>query len=141
MTMKKILMLLALSIGLTQSSLAQSSDCLFKNPLCFYNADILTYLQTLHKHQQYEQMLPYMTGPALQNLSKAQQLAKIENAPFGYQMKRSGVKTINDHEWNLTYTRTILGTQETFKVQCVMKDGKCCVFLDEKQWRSIFKEN
>ncbi len=85
-------------------------------------------------------MLPYMTGPALQNLSKAKQLEKIENAPFGYQMKRSGVKTNNDYEWNLTYTRTILGTQETFKVQCVMKEGKCCVFLDEKGWKAIFKD-
>jgi hypothetical protein len=140
MTMKKILVLLVLSIGLSQSSWAQSSDCLFKNPLCFYNTDILTYLQTLHKHQQYEQMLSYMTGPALENLSKAQKLEKIENAPFGYQMKRSGVKTINDHEWNLTYSRTILGTQETFKVQCVMKDGRCCVFLNEKGWNLLFRQ-
>jgi hypothetical protein len=28
--------------------------------LCFYNSDILTYLQVLHKNQQYEQMLPYL---------------------------------------------------------------------------------
>ncbi len=127
-----------ISAVLIASSL-RGQDCLFKNPLCFYNADILTYLQTLHKHQQYEQMLPYMTGPSLENLSKAQQLEKIENAPFGYQMKRSGVKTINDHEWNLTYTRTILGTQETSKVHCVMRAGKCCVFLDEKGWNQVFR--
>ncbi len=37
-----------------------AQDCLFKNPLCFYNSDILTYLQVLHKNQQYEQMLPYL---------------------------------------------------------------------------------
>ena len=33
------------------------SNCLFKNPLCFYNTDILTYLQVLHKNQQYDKMI------------------------------------------------------------------------------------
>lgn len=130
---------LFLSIVILTESKGQSNDCLFKNPLCFYNSDILTYLQVLHKNQQYEQMLPYLSGPELDGLSKSQKVSKLENAPFGYQMKRSGVKEISKSEWNLTYSRTILGTQETFKVRCVTKNNLCTVYLDKQTWGLIFK--
>jgi hypothetical protein len=118
---------------------AQSNDCLFKNPLCFYNSDILTYLQVLHKNQQYEQMLPYLSGPEIDGLSKTQKVSKIENAPFGYQMKREGVKEISKSEWNLTYSRTIMGTQENFKIRCVTQNNLCTVYLDQQAWRTIFR--
>ena len=130
-----IVVLFAFVIG--QNFHAQ--DCLFKNPLCFYNSDILTYLQVLHKNQQYEQMLPYLCGPAVDNLNKQQKINKLEDAPFGYQMKRAGVKEISKSEWNLTYNRTIMGTQENFKIRCLLKQDKCCLYLDEKAWRVIFK--
>lgn len=63
---------LAISVFLFQNALTQTNDCLFKNPLCFYNSDILTYLQVLHKNQQYEQMLPYLHGPAIDKLNHQQ---------------------------------------------------------------------
>jgi hypothetical protein len=118
---------------------AQEKDCLFKNPLCFYNTDILSYLQVLHKNQQYEQMLPYITGPAVDGLSKEKKISKLEDASFGYQMKRQGVKTISNQEWGLTYSRIIMGTQETFKIKCLLVKGTCCVYLDEKRWKQVFR--
>jgi hypothetical protein len=139
----KIIAKLILSLTLLYLSIlqvkAQSNDCLFKNPLCFYNSDILTYLQVLHKNQQYEQMLPYMSGPVIDGLSKTQKVSKLENASFGYQMKRSGVKEISKSEWNLTYSRTIMGTQENFKIRCVTQNNLCTVYLDEQAWRMIFR--
>ncbi len=116
-----------------------AQDCLFKNPLCFYNSDILTYLQVLHKNQQYEQMLPYLCGPAIDNLNMQQKITRLEDVQFGYQMKRAGVKEISKSEWNLTYSRTIMGTQENFKIRCLLKQDKCCLYLDEKAWKVIFK--
>jgi hypothetical protein len=139
----KIIAKLILSLTLLFFSIphvkAQSNDCLFKNPLCFYNSDILTYLQVLHKNQQYEQMLPYLSGPEIDGLSKTQKVSKLENASFGYQMKRAGVKEISKSEWNLTYSRTILGTQETFKIRCVTHNNLCTVYLDQQAWRMVFR--
>jgi hypothetical protein len=139
--MKKLI-LSALLVASTLFQLqvhAQDKDCLFKNPLCFYNTDILSYLQVLHKNQQYEQMLPYITGPAVDGLSKEKKISKLEDASFGYQMKRQGVKTISNQEWRLTYSRIIMGTQETFKIKCLLIKGTCCVYLDEKGWKQIFR--
>ena len=130
---------LFLSFLILPETKAQSNDCLFKNPLCFYNSDILTYLQVLHKNQQYEQMLPYITGPAVDGLSKEKKISKLEDASFGYQMKRQGVNTVSEQEWGLTYSRIIMGTQETFKIKCLLIKGTCCVYLDEKRWNQVFK--
>ncbi len=141
MTHSKIIISILFSISLFYTShvLAQDKDCLFKNPLCFYNTDILSYLQVLHKNQQYEQMLPYITGPAVDGLSKEKKISKLEDASFGYQMKRQGVKTVSNQEWGLTYSRIIMGTQETFKIKCLLVKGTCCVYLDEKGWNQVFK--
>jgi hypothetical protein len=139
--MKKILtasLFLALSL-FSLSISAQDKECLFKNPLCFYNTDILSYLQVLHKNQQYEQMLPYITGPAVDGLAQEKKISKLENASFGYQMKRQGAKNVSNQEWGLTYSRIIMGTQETFKIKCLLVNGTCCVYLDDKEWKHIFK--
>jgi len=61
-------------------------NCLFKNPLCFYNTDILTYLQVLHKNQQYEKRVPFFYGPYL-NGSKAEFTNKLSGVDFGYALK------------------------------------------------------
>ncbi len=139
--MKKLILaaLLLASTLFHLKVLAQDKDCLFKNPLCFYNTDILSYLQVLHKNQQYEQMLPYITGPAVDGLSKEKKISKLEDTSFGYQMKRQGVKTVSNQEWGLTYSRVIMGTQETFKIKCLLVKGTCCVYLDEKGWNQVFK--
>ena len=66
-------------------------------------------------------------------------IEKIENAAFGYQMKRAGVKNISEKEWSLTYSRTIMGTQETFKINCDLTNDKCRVYFDNKKWNEVFK--
>lgn len=84
-------------------------------------------------------MLPYIYGPALDHLSIEKKIEKIENAAFGYQMKRVGVKNISEKEWSLTYSRTIMGTQETFKINCDLTNDKCRVYFDNKKWNEVFK--
>ncbi len=139
--MRKLLFsfLIALCTFFFKDANSQDNSCLFKNPLCFYNTDILSYLQVLHKNQQYEQMLPYITGPAIDGISKEKKISKLEDASFGYQMKRQGVKTVSEQEWGLTYSRIIMGTQETFKIKCLLIKGTCCVYLDDKGWNQVFK--
>lgn len=113
-------------------------NCLFKNPLCFYSTDILTYLQALHKNQQYNQMIPFFYGP-YSNGSKTDFIEKLGAVDFGYALKRVGVKETEKNKWSLTYQRTIMGTNENFKIDCALVNDTCRVFIDKKQWNKLFK--
>jgi hypothetical protein len=62
----------------------EESSCLFKNPLCFYDTDILNYLQILHKNQQYNKIEDYIYGPAVDRKNNKKLIEKISNASFGY---------------------------------------------------------
>ena len=92
----------------------QPNFCLFKNPLCFYNMDVLRYLQLLHQKQEYEQMTKFFYGPMKQTLGEKKLAAALEDQDFGYALKRVGIKEVDSKNWSLTYQRTILGTQENF---------------------------
>lgn len=113
-------------------------NCLYKNPLCFYNADILSYLQVLHKNQEYEKMVPFFYGPYLNN-SKTDLINKLSNADFGYSLKRVGTKETNKNKWSMTYQRTIMGTNENFKIDCALVNDTCRIYLDQNQWNILFK--
>lgn len=113
-------------------------NCLYKNPLCFFNTDVLNYLQVLHKNQQYNKMTAFFYGSSdrtRQNLED-----RLSNANFGYSLKRVGVKEKNKTSWSLTYQRTILGTNETFKIDCALINDTCRVLLDKKAWKILFKD-
>ena len=56
-------------------------------------------------------------------------------------MKRAGIREVKKgEEWSLTYQRTILGTQETFKVNCMLVNDTCRVVLSEPAFDLIFKD-
>jgi hypothetical protein len=116
----------------------EAQSCLFKNPLCFYNTDVLAYLQVLHKNQQYEKMIPFFYGPYMIS-QKKEIVQKLSNVDFGYMLKRVGVKQTGSNKWSLTYQRTILGTNENFKIDCALVNDTCRVYLDHKQWVILFK--
>lgn len=120
------------------SHFCDDQNCLFKHPLCFYNTDILAYLQVLHKNQQYEKMIPFFYGPYV-NSQKKELIKKLSNVDFGYSLKRAGIKQIGSNKWSLTYQRTILGTNENFKIDCALVNDTCRLYLDQKQWSIIFK--
>lgn len=113
-------------------------NCLFKSPLCFYNMDILMYLQVLHKNQQYNQMIPFFYGP-YSNGSKTDLIEKLVVVDFGYALKRVGAKETEKNKWSLTYQRTIMGTNENFKIDCALVNDTCRVYIDQKQWNKLFK--
>jgi hypothetical protein len=132
---------LLISLCLAGATYGQNESFLFRTPLSFYNTDILSYLQVLHKNQQYEKMVPFFTGPLAAHKSAEDIAAMLADSPFGYSMKRSGIREIEPkHSWSLTYSRTILGTQETFKIDCVLERDTCRVVLDEKSKMAIFKQ-
>jgi hypothetical protein len=136
--MKTILKYYTLFVLCTSFSLAQS-DCLFKNPLCFYNTDILSYLQVLHKNQQYEKMKPFFYGSYVDFIGKKKLGHLLNEVDFGYSMKLVGVKQTAKNKWSLTYQRTIMGTNENFKIDCALVNDTCRVFIDQKQWSKLFK--
>jgi hypothetical protein len=128
-----IFTLFFVKVGYSQTK----GNCLYKNPLCFFNTDVLNYLQVLHKNQQYNKMTTFFYGSSdrtRQNLE-----VRLSNANFGYSLKRVGVKEKNKTSWSLTYQRTILGTNETFKIDCALINDTCRVFLDKKAWQIVFK--
>jgi hypothetical protein len=136
--MKGIFIFYAVITTSTSISLAQS-DCLFKNPLCFYNTDILSYLQILHKNQQYEKMTPFFYGSFIDSIGKEKLVNRLDEAEFGFSMKRVGVKETAKNKWSITYQRTIMGTNENFKIDCALVNDTCRVFIDQKVWSRIFK--
>jgi len=130
-----------ITLLLLSSMHAQQDSFLFRTPLSFYNTDILSYLQVLHKNQQYEKMVPFFTGELRSSRSQSAFVELLANAPFGYSMKRAGIREVKKGEaWSLTYQRTILGTQETFRVDCVLANDTCRVVLSEPTFKLIFKD-
>lgn len=121
------------------SPLTETSNfCLFKNPLCFYNLDVLRYLQVLHQKQEYDQMAKFFHGPKKEQLGEKQLAAALGDVDFGYALKRVGIKEQSAKQWSLTYQRTILGTQENFKIEAALLNDTCRVYLDEKKWVQLF---
>lgn len=138
--MRRFLAITIMVLSFSKSQ-GQQESFLFRTPLSFYNTDILSYLQVLHKNQQYEKMVPFFTGPLVSDKSTSELVSFLADAPFGYGMKRSGIREIETKQrWSLTYSRTIVGTQETFKIDCVFDRDTCRVVLDEKSKSAIFKQ-
>ena len=132
----KIFFISVFTLCLSKAGYSQESNCLYKNPLCFYNTDILNYLQVLHKNLQYEEMVPFFYGSSLNNKSKLEE--RLSNASFGYSLKRVGIKEKNKTNWSLSYQRTILGTNETFKIDCALINDTCRIYIDYKAWKTLF---
>ena len=136
----KIFLIFLFTLCLSKAGYSQESNCLYKNPLCFYNTDILNYLQVLHKNQQYSKMTNFLYGPNIHGKDKNTIEESLSNACFGYSLKRVGIKEKNKTSWSLTYQRTILGTNETFKIDCALINDTCRIYIDDKAWQTIFKK-
>lgn len=118
---------------------AQSKEVkLFSNPLLFYNQDILSYQQILHKYQRYDEMMPFFYGPLCNN--KVDLEKRISDEDFGFELKMVGSKKISDVEWSITYQKTILGTKKNFKVSCKQINDTCRIYLDETIYKKIFND-
>jgi hypothetical protein len=126
-------------VTMSANVLLAQSDCLFRNPLCFYNTDILSYLQVLHKNQQYEKMTSFLYGQYIDSLGKEKIRNLLNDTDFGYSMKRVGVKESAKNKWSITYQRTIMGTNENFKIDCTLVNDTCRVLINQKEWNKIFK--
>ena len=100
--------------------------------------DVLRYLQVLHQKQEYGQMTTFFYGPMKQALGEKKLAAALADQDFGYALKRVGIKEVDSKNWSLTYQRTILGTQENFKIEAALVNDTCRVYLDEKKWNLLF---
>lgn len=136
----KIFFISLFTLCLSKAGYSQDANCLYKNPLCFYNTDILNYLQVLHKNQQYSKMTNFLYGPTIDGKDITALEESLSNTSFGYSLKRVGIKEKNKTSWSLTYQRTILGTNETFKIDCALINDTCRIYIDDKAWQTIFKK-
>jgi hypothetical protein len=136
----KIFFIFLFTLCLSKAGYSQDSNCLYKNPLCFYNTDILNYIQVLHKNQQYSKMTNFLYGPTIDGKDIPALEESLSNTSFGYSLKRVGIKEKNKTSWSLTYQRTIIGTNETFTIECALIKDTCRVYIDEKAWQTIFKK-
>jgi hypothetical protein len=135
----KIFFICLITLCLSKVGYSQDANCLYKNPLCFYNTDILNYLQVLHKNQQYSKMTTFLYGPNIYGKDKKSLEESLSNANFGYSLKRVGIKEKNKSSWSLTFQRMILGTNETFKIDCAIINDTCRIYIDDKALQNIFK--
>lgn len=121
-------------------TLGMDNSCLFKNPLCFYATDILSYLQILHKNSRYEEMLPFLYEPnELKKMGKTKAFKSIESMNFGYEFRRVGIKEEQKGvSWRITYQRTIFGTAETFTVNCKNISDTTRLLMNTTQRRNVF---
>jgi hypothetical protein len=123
-----------------QAAHPATSFCLFKNPLCFYNMDVLRYMQVLHQKQEYEQVTKFFYGPLKEKFTERQLANSLSNVDFGYDLKRVGIKEQPTKHWSLTYQRIILGTKENFKIEAALVNDTCRVYLDEATWVQLFEQ-
>lgn len=85
-------------------------------------------------------MTTFLYGPNIAGKDKKSLEESLSNANFGYSLKRVGIKEKNKSSWSLTYQRTILGTNETFKIDCALIKDTCRIYIDDKAWQTIFKK-
>jgi len=119
----------------------KKDDCLFKNPLCFYNADILSYQQTLYKTMQFEKMATFFYGPVVESRGKSKLISDLSKAQFGYDLKRVGVTTVSRESWSIMYQKTINATKETFMIKCSLVKDTCRIWLDDRTFQVIFSNS
>ncbi len=84
-------------------------------------------------------MTNFLYGPNIDGKDKNPLEERLSNASFGYSLKRVGLKEKSKTNWSLTYQRTILGTTETFKIDCALIKDTCRIYIDEKAWNTLFK--
>jgi hypothetical protein len=131
-----IILLQILFIPLSKTQ--RKATCHLDNPLCFYGTDILTYLQVLHQNQQYEKMIPFLTGPAVDEMERTDLLTWLSDLNWGYSFKRVGIRQLAEGKWSINYKRSRIPYDDTFKVICILEKGKCRLWLDEKTVTSLF---
>jgi hypothetical protein len=84
-------------------------------------------------------MTPFFYGSFIDSIGKEKLVNRLDEAEFGFSMKRVGVKETAKNKWSITYQRTIMGTNENFKIDCALVNDTCRVFIDQKVWSRIFK--
>jgi len=138
-----IITFIIVSLMMTKLAIAQQQvrpSCLFKNPLCFYATDILSYIQILHKNSRYEEMLPFLYEPQqLTKIGKNKAIADIEKMNIGYEMKRVGIRELSrGKKWIVTYQRIIMGTAETFTIHCGNIQDTTRLLMNSTQRKLVF---
>jgi hypothetical protein len=116
----------------------QPASCHLKNPLCFYGTDILAYLQAMHQAMQYEKILPYLTGPAVDEMERQDVIRWLSGLDWAYTFRRAGIREIEKGKWVINYKRSRQPYDDSFKVTCVMKNGFCRLWLDAKTIAALF---
>lgn len=84
-------------------------------------------------------MAEFFYGPMKLALGEKTLAFELANQDFGYAFKRVGIMGVDAKNWSLTYQRTILGTQENFKIEAALLNDTCRVYLDEEKWNLLFK--
>jgi hypothetical protein len=84
-------------------------------------------------------MTPFFYGPFIDSIGNKKLVNLLSDVDFGYTMKRVGVKETAKNKWSITYQRTLMGTNENFKINCTLINDTCRVFIEQKQWNKIFK--
>ncbi|MFM7158560.1 MAG: hypothetical protein ACKO0Y_12165 [Bacteroidota bacterium] len=140
MLVGRLILCIAVLLNVQCTMQAQDQSCLFRNPLCFYSTDILSYLQILYKNSRYEEMIPFLYEPkVLQKIGKDKALNAISMMNFGYEFRRVGIKEEKKGQiWLITYQRIRIGTSETFTIRCQNVNDTTRLLMSSNQRKTVF---
>lgn len=116
-----------------------TGQSLYKTPLSFYNTDVLHYVQILYNQGQYEAAAKFFYGPLTEKKNNQRFAERIATIDFGYSFTRKGIATTSANQWVVNYQRTIMGTQENFKISCSLVHDTCKIYLDLKTYETLFR--
>ncbi len=126
-------------LGTISKAKAQKESILFKTPLSFYNADLLSYLQVQHRNGRDEELSRFLY-PIPENAKESKaRLARLSAANFGYQLKYTGIKETEPGKWQVYYHRKIGGTREQFSISCTLYRDTTRLILSPLTWKTVFE--
>ncbi len=92
--------------------------------------------------QQYQRLMirfyGLFFGPFPEQYSVSKFRSMLSEVDFGYKMERVGIRQYSPSKWSITFQRTLLGTDENFKIDCELIRDTCRVYLDRRTWGILF---
>jgi hypothetical protein len=87
---------------------------------------------------QYEKMVPYITGPVVDDKDRHEVIDWLSELNWAYTFQRIGIREMEKGKWVINYKRNRMHLVESMKITCLLKEGICRVWLDDKTARMLF---
>lgn len=108
--MKKVILILIATLGLTFGSFAQKGP--LSNPVFMYGSSFGNYFQILHKQGDFKTMLKFTSLECIKKNGKDKLLKEFENMKFDYEIKLKSKLENSDGTVTLNYEKPHVMTEK-----------------------------